>query len=215
MMTDTLVISEYIETLFPQFEADLKDILVKNGLLRTFREGELLMQTGQYMRSTMLIVEGMVKLYREGSDGKEFFMYYLQPGDACALSMICATKQEKSQVMAKAVDQTIGLLIPIALMDTLMKDYTTWYYFVMETYRKRFEELLTAIDNIAFKGMDERLNTYLDKQFQDLKTRELVITHQEIANDLSSSREVISRLLKKMEQRGDVVLHRNFIEYLK
>ena len=171
------------------------------------------MQTGQYMRSTMLIVEGMVKLYREGSDGKEFFMYYLQPGDACALSMICATKQEKSQVMAKAVDQTIGLLIPIALMDTLMKDYTTWYYFVMETYRMRFEELLFVIDNIAFKAMDERLAFYLKKQSEDLNTKNLQLTHSEIAVDLNTSREVVSRLLKKMEQAGGIVMHRNYIEY--
>lgn len=173
------------------------------------------MQTGQNMRSTVLIVEGLVKLYREGEDGNEFFMYYLQPGDACALSMICATRQQTSEVTAKAVETTTGLMIPISLMDTLMKEYKTWYYFVLETYRSRFEELLTVIDNIAFKSMDERLKFYLEKQFRDLGTRSVYVTHGQIANDLNSSREVISRLLKKMEQRGEVVLHRNYIEYLK
>lgn len=213
MKTET--IQSYVDSLFPFFEFELKKVLIENGTLKSFVADEMLMQTGQNMRSTMLIVEGLVKLYREGDDGNEFFMYYLQPGNACALSMICATKQETSEVMVKAVEPTIGLMIPISLMDTLMKEYRTWYYFVLETYRNRFEELLTVIDNIAFKSMDERLAFYLEKQFKDLKTRSLSITHGDIANDLNSSREVVSRLLKKMEQRGEVTLHRNYIEYLK
>lgn len=208
-------IANYLDTLFPTFEPELKRILIENGVVKTFEAGEMLMQTGQNMRSTILIVEGLVKLYREGDDGNEFFMYYLQPGDACALSMICATRQETSQVMAKAVEPTKGLMIPISLMDTMMKEYKTWYYFVLETYRNRFEELLTVIDNISFKSMDERLEFYLAKQHSDLNTRKLQITHSEIANDLNSSREVISRLLKKMEQRGELSLHRNYISYLK
>lgn len=148
------------------------------------------------MRSTMLVVEGTVKLYREGEDGQEFFMYYLQPGDACALSMICATRQETSEVMAKAIEKARVLMIPIALMDTLMRDYKSWYYFVMESYRMRFEELLFVIDNIAFMAMDERLAFYLKKQAGDLNTKQLHLTHSEIASDLNTSREVISRLLK-------------------
>ncbi|MEQ7799554.1 Crp/Fnr family transcriptional regulator [Pedobacter sp. ASV1-7] len=208
-------LQNYIDKLFPQFEPALKQVLIESGSIKSFEDGEMLMQTGQNMRSTMLIIEGVVKLYREGEDGNEFFMYYLQPGDACALSMICATKQETSQVMAKAVDSAKGLLIPISLMDTLMKEYKSWYYFVLETYRSRFEELLSVIDNIAFKSMDERLDFYLKKLYRDLNNRMLTITHSQIANDLNSSREVISRLLKKMEQRGEVALYRNYIEYLK
>lgn len=210
-----MTVSEFLDQLFPQFEPTLKNVLAEHAIIKEFETGEMLMKTGQNMRSTVLIVEGMVKLYRESEDGNEFFMYYLQPGNACALSMICATKQETSQVMAKAVEDTKVMMIPISLMDSLMKDYKSWYYFVMETYRMRFEELLVVIDHIAFKGMDERLEFYLSRQYQDLNNRALVITHSQIAADLNSSREVISRLLKKMEQRGDVKLHRNFIEYLK
>ncbi len=129
--------------------------------------------------------------------------------------MICSARQEASEIMAKAVEDTAALLVPIHLMDEMMKDYRTWYYFVLETYRKRYEELLTVIDNIAFKSMDERLEFYLKQQQEKLKTRQLHLTHQEIANDLNSSREVMSRLLKKMEQRGDLALHRSYIEWLK
>lgn len=198
---------------FSQFEPALKDALVDSCSLKRFAAGEVLMEPGQYFRSTMLIVEGRVKLYRKGEEGEEFFMYYIESGGACALSMICAAKQETSEIRAKAVEDTVALNIPLQMMDNLMKEYKTWYYFVLDTYRNRYEELLTVIDNIAFKKMDERLEFYLKKQSEKLDTRELQITHQEIANDLGSSREVISRLLKKMEQRGDLVLHRSFIEW--
>ncbi|HNK96557.1 MAG TPA: helix-turn-helix domain-containing protein, partial [Chitinophagales bacterium] len=98
--------------------------------------------------------------------------------------------------------------------DDLMREYKSWYYFVLETYRSRFEELLVVIDQIAFKHMDERLEHYLFNQFNEYNSRRLEITHQQIANDLSSTREVISRLLKKMEQNGKIKLHRNEIELI-
>ena len=214
-MKDKAVITDYINQFFPQFEPALKEKLQDNCSLKSFRQGEVMMKTGQYFRSTMIIVEGRVKLYRQGEDGEEFFMYYIEPGGACALSMICAAKQEASEITAKAVDDTAALLIPIPLMDDLMRDYKSWYYFVIETYRNRYEELLVLIDHIVFKAMDERLEFYLNRQYEKLQTRQLSITHQEIASDLNSSREVISRLLKKMEQQGKVKLHRSFIEWLK
>lgn len=212
-MDNEMSVSEYITQFFPQFEPTLKEKLIDNCSVKNFESGEILMSPGQYFRSTMLIVEGRVKLYRQGEEGDEFFLYYIEPGGACALSMICAAKQETSAVMAKAVEDTVALLIPIHLMDELMRDYKTWYYFVLETYRNRHEELLTLVDNIAFKSMDERLEFYLKNQSEKLNTRQLYITHQEIANDLSTSREVISRLLKKMEHRGDLLLHRNYIDW--
>lgn len=209
------VVKHQLITSFPQFEPGLIEVLAAHATLKDYEAGELLMNTGQNMRFTMLVVSGLVKLYREGENGSEFFMYYIHPGGACALSMICSTKQETSEVKASAVEKTTVLAIPTSLMDELMKTYKTWYYFVLETYRARFEELLVVIDHISFKAMDERLEFYLEKQYKDLHTRKLRITHSEIAKDLNSSREVISRLLKKMEQQKMVILHRSYIEYLK
>jgi CRP/FNR family transcriptional regulator len=160
----------------------------------------------------MLILEGMVKIFRENEDGNEFLMYYLQPGEACAISLVCASKMEASKVMAKTMENTTILMIPIQLMDEWMSKYKSWYYFVLETYRNRFEELLTLIDQVAFRNMDERLLFYLQKYKEVNQTNTINLSHQQIADELNSSREVISRLLKKMEQRNLVALHRNFIE---
>ncbi|QXV66853.1 Crp/Fnr family transcriptional regulator [Mucilaginibacter sp. 21P] len=214
-MSDKTNLEHFIDKNFPQFEPALKRFLVNSASLIRIPAGEVVMRPGQYIKNMMMIVEGRVKLYREGEDGGEFFMYYLEPGNACALTMICATKQETSEIMAKAIDDTIVLSVPIGLMDTMMTTYKTWHYFVLETYRSRYEELLVVIDHIAFKDMDQRLFSYLQNQYQKVKAREIKITHSEIAADLNSSREVISRLLKKMEQRGDIALYRSYIEWKK
>jgi CRP/FNR family transcriptional regulator len=139
-------------------------------------------------------------------------MYYLEPGNACALSMICASKQEKSELLAKVIEDTEVIMLPVALMDELMGNYKSWYYFVLETYRQRFEELLTLIDHTVFRSMDERLLFYLKKQQESMKSNELKLTHEQIAEDLGSSRVVISRLLKQMEKDGKVKLFRSHLE---
>jgi CRP/FNR family transcriptional regulator, anaerobic regulatory protein len=212
-MTTTMYTPEELMRFFPLFDKDLADYLAEIGEVRTFPEGEIMMKTGQYFKAAMLIVKGRVKLYREGEDGNEFFMYFLETGNACALSMICATRNQASGIMAVAMEETEVIMIPIQYMDQLMTSYKSWYYFVLETYRSRFEELLIVIDNIAFKNMDERLEWYLKQQAAKLG-KQLHLTHQQIANDLNSSREVISRLLKKMEKNQRLNLHRNHIEWI-
>ncbi len=206
--------SEELIKFFPMFDRDLAEFISSVADVRTFDEGTIMMKTGQYFKASMLVISGRVKLYREGDDGNEFFMYFLEEGSACALSMICATRNQASQIMAVAVEETEVVMIPIQYMDELMTKYKSWYYFVLETYRSRFEELLFVIDNIAFKNMDERLEFYLKQQSEKFG-KDLHLTHQQIANDLNSSREVISRLLKKMEKNNFLILHRNHIEIVK
>jgi len=201
-----------ITNLFPSFEAELVNTLSVKGEIKHFKAGEILMKTGQYIRSTVLIAEGLVKVFREDDEGNEFFMYYLQPGQACALSMICATRQQTCEIMAKAVSDTEAITIPLEYMDEWMTNFKTWYYFVLETYRSIFEELLLTIDHIAFRNMDERLVFYLRKHQQSLKSNKIPLTFTEIAHELNSSREVISRLIKKLADKGLVKLHRGYIE---
>ncbi|MBN8686768.1 MAG: Crp/Fnr family transcriptional regulator [Chitinophagales bacterium] len=198
--------------LFPQFEPGLVELIEKEAVQRSFNAGDIIMRTGQYIKSTVLVLEGRIKIYRENTDGGEFLMYYLQPGQACAVSMICAIQSGTSEIMAMAEEDSEVLMIPVHLMDDMMNQYKTWYQFVIQTYRGRFDELLSVVDNIAFRNMDERLEFYLKRYAEKSGRNNMDISHQQIADDLNSSREVISRLLKKMEQRGLVKLHRNMIE---
>lgn len=197
---------------FPQFEPGLVELIEKEAVQRSFNAGDIIMRTGQYIKSTVLVLEGRIKIYRENQDGGEFLMYYLQPGQACAVSMICAIQSGTSEIMAMAEEDSEVLMIPVHLMDDMMNQYKSWYQFVIQTYRGRFDELLSVVDNIAFRNMDERLEFYIKRYVEKAGKKQMEISHQQIADDLNSSREVISRLLKKMEQRGLVKLHRNMIE---
>ena len=205
---------ETIQIHFPNFNSQLIEEIEKNATIKEIKAGEILMRSGQYIKNTVLVISGKIKIYREDEDGGEFFMYYLQPGQACAISMICATKQETSTIMAKVVEDAELIMIPLSLMEKWMATHRTWYEFVIETYRNRFEEVLTVIDNIAFKAMDERLEFYLKRHKEACNCNDVKLSHQEIASELNTSREVISRLLKKMEQRGLVLLHRSHITVL-
>lgn len=203
-----------VRTLFPTFEEQLFEEIVANGTIREIKAGETLLRVGQTIRSTILILDGLVKLYREDNEGKEFFIYHLDAGEACSLSMVCAAKHETSEVLAIAMTDAVVLTIPLEFMDVWMTKYKSWYQFVITSYRNRFEELLKTVDAIAFSNMDERLENYIKKQVDRLGPN-LKMTHQEIATDLNSSREVISRLLKKMEAKGWIVIHRNAIEWVR
>jgi len=200
--------------IFPQFEPELIDIIEKEAVQKSFKAGEILMRTGQYIKSTVLVLEGQIKIYRENSEGGEFLMYYLGPGQACAVSLTCALQSNVSEIMAITEEDTEVLMIPVQLMDELMNKYKSWYQFVIQTYRSRFDELLFVIDNIAFRNMDERLEFYLKRYANKIGKKNIELSHQQIADDLNSSREVVSRLLKKMEQRNMVKLYRNMIELL-
>ena len=207
-------ILNYLKTNFPTLDSQLQEYISTIAEIKEVPAGTVLMKQGQYVKYTLLVLEGRIKLYREGEDIGEFFMYYLEPGDACAISMVCIASGKASEVMAKTVEDSTVLMIPIEHMETLMKDFKSWYQFVIESYRRRFDEVLSVLDNVVFKSMDERLLSYIRGQKDKLGTNELKLTHQEIAVDLNSSREVISRLLKKMEQQGLVKLHRSYIEVL-
>ncbi|RIJ42425.1 Crp/Fnr family transcriptional regulator [Pontibacter oryzae] len=202
-----------IQQLFPQFEEPLLQELIQESTIRGFNEGEQIIRTGQYMRSSLLLLSGLMKIYREDEEGNEFMMYYLEPGNACAMSMMCTARNEKSQVMAKAVQAAEAILVPQHLTEQWLGKYKSWHNFVIGSYRQRFEELLLTLDSIAFKAMDERLVFYLRRHLQN-QGSEVRLSHQQIADDLNSSREVISRLLKKLEQRQALTLHRSHLEIL-
>jgi CRP/FNR family transcriptional regulator, anaerobic regulatory protein len=199
---------------FSSLEPELIGEMVKFGDVKVFHEGELLIRTGQNIRSAILVLEGMVKIYREDEEGNEFFMYYLDAGKACAISLVCALGRETSGLMAKAITNATVLSIPVQYVDEWMGKYKGWAQFALSTYRERFEELLETIDHIAFRNMDERLIFYLKRHQEKFHTNIVPISFTEIAQDLNSSREVISRLMKKLSEKGIIQLHRSQIEII-
>jgi len=206
--------SNKIEALFKQFEPELIKKIQQVGLIRKFKADEFLMKTGQNIRSAVLVLNGIIKVFREDDEGNEVFMYNIHPGEACAISMTCAVRNLSSQVMAKALVDTEVLAIPVELMDEWSGKYKSWYQFVLETYRARFEELLDTLDQIAFRNLDERLLWYLKQHQKSLKTNIIKVSFTDIAQELNSSREVISRLIKKLAEKGHIKVEKQHIEIL-
>ena len=199
--------------IFPSLETELISELQIKSATHFFSAGETLVKKGQYFRAALIILDGLVKIYREDEEGNEFFIYYLENGQACALSMACGSRQETSEIMAIAIKDTIIITVPFEVTDAWMATYRSWNNYVLSSYRQRFEELLVTLDHVAFRNMDERLEFYLKRQ-ADKMGHHLLLTHQQIAEDLNSSREVISRLLKNMEKNKRLVLNRSSIEWI-
>lgn len=204
--------TELLKKLFPFFEPELIAEMNAFSSVRKVNQGDLLISRGELINNMMLVLKGNIKIYRENDEGAEFFMYYLSPGQACAISMLCMAGIEKSSITAVATEDSVLLSVPMPQMEKWARNFKTWYDFVVGTYKNRFEELLQVLDQVAFRNMDERLEFYLKRQSRQGDLRIIQISHQQIANDLNSTREVVSRLLKKMEQRGLLKLNRNNIE---
>lgn len=201
------------KSLFPDItDVNLFKEIEKNSKLQSFDDGDIIMDSGMPIKFIPLLLQGNIKILREDELGNELLMYYLQPGDTCTMSLTCCMANRKSEIRAIAEGRVTMLAVPVNFMDDWMIKYTDWKNFVMNTYRKRFEELLNTVDQIAFKKMDERLENYLKEKSIVNNSKEIKITHQEIANDLNSSREVISRLLKQLEKQGKVKLNRLVID---
>jgi CRP/FNR family transcriptional regulator len=152
---------EEFRRIFPSFENALLDSLEDMAEVKSFVSGEEIVKTGQYFKSILLVVEGMIKVYREDEEGNEYFMYYLEPGQACSLAMIPSGRREKSEVMGKVLNNTTVIAVPPECMDQWMFKYKTWYQFVLDSHREGFGKLLATFDHTAFKTMDSKLLHYL------------------------------------------------------
>ncbi|MGV3559286.1 Crp/Fnr family transcriptional regulator [Larkinella arboricola] len=203
------------QTLNGMFEYPLLQELAAVGQFKKLTVGDYLIRPGEYIRSIPLIISGSVKIMRPDSEGREALLYYLGGLDSCAMSLTCCLGSRQSEISAMAEEETTLLAIPVDKVDEWLCRYSSWKRFVFETYQKRFNNLLNTLNEVIFHKLDERLLTYLDKKAANCQCSELAITHEEVAQDLATSREVISRLLKQLEKEGHIQLMRNRITLLK
>ncbi|MDI9258281.1 Crp/Fnr family transcriptional regulator [Flavobacterium sedimenticola] len=197
------------------FEEKLLDEIAQVAQLKTFEEGDILIDFGDYIKTMPLLLSGAIKILREDFDEGELLLYFLEKGDTCAMTMACCLGETKSEIRAVAETKGEVVMIPVAKMEEWLGKYKSWRNFVFNSYNSRLKEMLMAIDNLAFMNMDERLYNYLLDKAQINKTDFIQNTHQEIAYDLHTSRVVISRLLKALENKGKIKLHRASIELVR
>jgi CRP/FNR family transcriptional regulator len=179
--------------------------------IRETTTDEIIVHVGDRLQLIPIVIEGSIKVSRENEDGEELLLYYIEGGDTCAMSLQCCTKKIDSQIKATAMEPSLLLMIPAEYMEIWMDQYKSWCTYIIRNYHTRMMELMESIDAIAFMNLDQRLLKYLRDQAKLLGSLEILHTHQEVAEDLHSSRVVISRLLKQLEIKGEITLHRNKI----
>ena len=197
-----------------QFEPALLEEITQSATYMEVAEGHEILIPGQYIKSMPLLLSGSIKILRPDDNGEKLLLYHLEKGDTCAMTMTCCMGNSKSEIFAVAETAASLLMIPIGKMEVWSSTYKSWRNFVFASYHERMLELLESLDNIAFNNMDERLEIYLNDKIKILNSKHIYITHREIAEDLHTSRVVVSRLLKKMENNQTIKLHRSFIEVL-
>lgn len=196
------------------FEKELIAEIEQVSTIKKFKAGEIIIDIGQYIKFMPLLLEGVIKIIREDKTEGELLLYFLEKGDTCALSIACCVGTKKSEIRAIADVDTTVAMIPNHYLDNWMGTYKTWRNFILESYSNRLNELLTTVDNIAFSQMDVRIMNYLKEKATIHQSRHIDITHQIIANDLNTSRVVVSRILKSLENQGKILLQRNNINLL-
>ena len=197
------------------FDSETIDNIANVAILKTFHKSDIIIDIGQDLNYIPLLISGNIKVLREDSHGDELLLYVLESGDTCAMSLTCCMVKSVSKIRAIADEDATVIMIPIENMKLWFNTNESWRNFILQSYQIRFDEMLETIDTLAFMKMDERLFKYLTDQVKLSASTHLEVTHQEIAEDLNTSRVVISRLLKQLEKENKIELGRNKINVLK
>ncbi|WP_394665388.1 Crp/Fnr family transcriptional regulator [uncultured Chryseobacterium sp.] len=207
-MQDSVLSSEFTSS------PELVEKLYQYGVTKTYQEGDIILDENSSIRSIPIVMKGMMKVIRTEEDGREILLYYIKAGESCIMSFLGGMHNEKSIVKAEVEEDTEILFLPVDKVSLFIKEYPEWLDYIFRLYHKRFEELLDIINAIAFKKVDERLLNLLHKKSEILNSKTIIITHEQLANELGTARVVVSRLLKQLEDSGKLQLGRNKIVIL-
>lgn len=190
---------------------ELVDKLREYSIRKEYKAGSVILNENMYIRSIPMVTKGSLKVIRTEEDGREILLYYIKVGESCIMSFLGGLHNERSKVKAEVEDDAEILFLPMEKVTLFIKEYPQWLDYIFRLYHKRFEELLEIINAIAFKKVDERLITLLNKKKEITSSNVINITHEQLANELGTARVVVSRLLKQLEETGVVQLGRNKI----
>lgn len=196
------------------FEPALTNEINQFGVVKYFNEGDVIMDYGKYIRMMPIIVKGTIKVLRMDENGNEILLYYLSSNESCSMAYSCCMEAKKSEVKAIAEEAGELIAIPHLKLDEWLCKYPGWKKFIMRSFNERFLELLKSIESIAFHKLDERLIAYLKEKQRLSGSSVIKASHYQIADELHTSRVVISRLLKQLENNKKIILYRNEIKLL-
>ena len=193
------------------FKSLLKNEIHSFGQVKTFPAGSIILNENNYIQLIPIVLKGSLRVMRTDENGREMLLYYIHPGESCIMSFLGGIHHETSKVSAIVEEDAEILFIPVEKAGEWVKEFPEWTDFIFRLYHKRFEELLSVVNAVAFQKLDDRILHLLEQKSSLFQSKEIKITHQQLADELGSTREVISRLVKQMENEGLVKLSRNKI----
>lgn len=215
MNSQELILREKLSDYYADvFEEALIDEIVKVGHLEKVNNNELLVDIGSEMTHIPLILEGVVKILRQEKEGEEIVLYFLERGDTCAISFVNCINRKKSMFRGIVEKDVEAIFIPVDYIDRWLEKYKTWRHFIIDSYHFRLIEMVESIDSLAFMKMHDRILKYLTDKVKINNDVDLEITHQQIADDLNSSRVVITRIIKQLHDEGKIFSTRNRVKVL-
>ena len=193
---------------------ELRETLSKIGFSKTFAEGDVILNDNAYIKAIPIVIRGSMRVMQTDEEGREILLYYIQAGESCIMSFLGGMHHDTSKVKAIAEEEMEVLFIPIDKVGLLIKEFPEWLDYIFRLYHKRFEELLEVVNAVTFKKLDERLLGLIKKKCELTQNHTLLVTHEQLANELGTVRVVVSRLLKQMEDEGLIKLGRNKISLM-
>lgn len=200
--------------LSPVINQQLLDKLLKEGTVKTFPPEAVIIEEHDYIKNVPIVLSGSIKVFKLDEDGRELLLYYIKPGESCVMSFLGAACNGTSKIRAVVEEQAEVLILPVYKAIDLIRDNPAWLEFIFQLYNRRFEELLSVVNAVVFQNVDDRLWDLLKTKVKMLNTMELNVTHQQVADELGTAREVVSRLLKQLERKNKILLSRNKIKVL-
>lgn len=195
-------------------EPKLIEEILAVGRLKKVKAGRIVISPESQANEMPIVLKGLLKVMRQDKNGNEVFLYFLEGGETCAMSITCCIEGKKTSFLVMAEEDSVLWMIPMSYLDTWITKYPSFRKFVFDSYQSRFDELLNTLDSVVFLNLDERLYKYLLDKKQASGSYVIHKTHEQIANELNTSRVVVSRLLKKLEKEQKIEQYRNRIEIL-
>ena len=192
-------------------EPELQEKILEHCELQVLEKGDVVVREGQYVKVVPIVISGIIRVFQTKED-REILLYYVEPNQTCMMSLSACFFNNESPSQAVAIEKTEVLIVPTRFITQWQKEYASWNNFVIKTFRNRYDELLNTFESVAFDHVDKRVIEYLECRISKQQTNEIKISHQQLANELGTTRVVISRILKQFELDGKVELHRGMIK---
>lgn len=196
------------------FENDLIKEIIAVGEIRSLKEGDVIMDYGKSIHFMPIILSGTIRVMRKDEEDREIILYYLSDNESCAMAYACCMEAKRSEIKAIAEDNVELITIPHNKLDEWLFKYPSWKSYVFSSFTHRFNELLKSLESVAFHKLDERLVNYLKNKSKVSGKTSILLSHNQIAEEMGTSRVVISRLLKQLENDKKLILYRNEIKLL-